>query len=62
MQKIGGYLIGVGGLLIASTYQDWSDVEADEELDDLEKKYDNQRLRGQIGGGMIAFGGFLLSM
>mgnify|MGYP001191019351 CR=1 FL=1 len=55
MQKFGGLLIGVGGLLVASTYQDLSDVE----YDDLEKKIDAQRLRGQIGGALIALGGLL---
>mgnify|MGYP001269463879 FL=1 len=53
MQKFGGLLIGVGGLLIASTYQDLSDVE----FDDLEKVGDSQRMRGQIGGVLIALGG-----
>ena len=53
MQKFGGLLIGVGGLLIASTYQDLSDVE----FDDLEKVGDSQRMRGQIDGVLIALGG-----
>ena len=55
MQKIGGLFIGIGGILVASTYEDYSDVE----FDDLEKKVDSARMRGQIGGAMIAFGGLL---
>ena len=53
MQKFGGLLIGVGGVLIASTYQDLSDVD----FDDLEKVSDSIRMRGQIGGVLIALGG-----
>tara|TARA_B100000886_G_C20164688_1_gene383525 strand:+ start:68 stop:586 length:519 start_codon:yes stop_codon:yes gene_type:complete len=55
MQKFGGLLIGVGGVLIASTYQDLSDVD----FDDLEKVSDSIRMRGQIGGVLIALGGLL---
>ena len=57
MQKFSGLLIGVGGLLIASTYQDWSDFSGS--VDDFEKKMDSQRMRGQIGGVFIALGGLL---
>ena len=42
MKKFGGLLIGLGGLFITSTYEDFSDVE----FDDLEKKVDSQRMRG----------------
>lgn len=53
LQKFGGLLIGVGGILIASTYQDLSDVDSD----DVEKAGDSIRIRGQIGGVLIALGG-----
>ena len=53
MQKFGGLFIGVGGILITSTYQDLSDVDSD----NLEKVSDSIRIRGQIGGVLIALGG-----
>ena len=56
MKKFGGLLIGLGGLFITSTYEDFSDVE----FDDLEKKVDSQRVRGQVGGVLIAIGGLFL--
>ena len=56
MKKFGGLLIGLGGLFITSTYEDFSDVA----FDDLEKKVDSQRMRGQVGGVLIAIGGLLL--
>ena len=56
MIKFGGLLIGLGGLFITSTYEDFSDVE----FDDLEERVDSARMRGQIGGVLIAIGGLFL--
>ena len=57
VNKFSGLLISAGGFLLASSYQDLSELDS---IEEIEEKSDSARLRAQAGGALIGLGGFLL--